>query len=501
MSLSFKHLTLISILGAVLGLALMALRVSNTLDFDQALQLITSGAEWESMYPIWKVINGQVLYTDRLKIPYNAVVYNWLFYQSYAAFTGSILNFFSLGDEWLPTVGRHFTLIGIATGIVAAFTIFLRLFETKKGWTKTFCLAFATYIATGPLIGWWTFTIRADIWALTFEMIAIACFLKYYPSRRIKAVLLLAAFCYLAWSFKQINVYAVGGAGLFLLLRRDLPALATLIGAIVSLWGATLVLGGGQYIENILFTDFTIIFSIGHGIFTLTNLAIKTLPSLVILVALLGASIISPDSRRILLRDDTVLLAVCGLFVASLLAIPASFQTGAAENYYFTLSFFMGLAAVAGIAVLTRENASSLGPIRMVSAVGWGAFVVVICSVFVGYKGVTDVRSQHIERMAHKRCLDNLPKPFFANYPYYGLPWMTPGNEPFVFSFQYLKERQAGKNFEKGGLGGLITSGRFKALALVQRPPPKTFDGASFEDFVYRPDLCAEMSILLRKSD
>jgi hypothetical protein len=153
------------------------------------------------------------------------------------------------------------------------------------------------------------------------------------------------------------------------------------------------------------------------------------------------------------------------------------------------------------IAALTRENATSLGPVRLASAVGWGAFVVVIGSVLLGYNGVTDVRGKHVERMAHKRCMDNLPKPFFSNYSYYGLPWMTPGNEPFVFSFQYITERQAGKIFEKGGIGGLITSGRFKALALVQRPPPKTFDGASFDDFVYRPDLCAEMSILLRKSD
>ena len=219
------------------------------------------------------------------------------------------------------------------------------------------------------------------------------------------------------------------------------------------------------------------------------------------LVALLGAFAISSESRRVLLGDDTVLLAVCGLFVASLLALPASFQTGAADNYYFSLSFFMGLAAIAGIAALTRENATSASAVRMATAVGWGAFVVVIGSVFLGYNGVTDVRNQHVERMAHKRCMDNLPKPFFSNYSYYGLPWMTPGNEPFVFSFQYPKERQAGKKFEKGGLGGLIMSGRFKALAFVQRPPPKTFDGASLADFVYRPDLCAEMSILLRKSD
>ena len=501
MILSFKHLTVASVVAAIAGVAVMVLRISNTVDFGEALQLITSGAEWESMYAVWKVINGQTLYTDRLQVPYNAVVYNWLFYQSYAAFTGSILHFLSLGDEWLPTVARHFTLFGVAAALVGAYTAFLQQFETKDRWTRAFCLAVAAYVATGPLIGWWAFTIRADVWALALEIIAVAWFLKNYPSRRIKAALLLAVFCYLAWSFKQINVGTVGGVGLFLLVRRDWKALAILAGAMIAFWGATFALGGAQYVENIVFADFTIIFSVDHGLYTLGNLFTKTLPGLVMLGALIGAFVVSPGSRRLLLADDAVGLAVCGMFVASLIAVPASFQTGAADNYYFTLSFFVALAAVAGIAALGQADAAAARPVRAASATGWGAFVGVIGLVLVGYAGVTDVRSQHVGLMANKRCLDSLPKPFFVNYSYYGLPWMTPGNEPFVFSFQYPRERQAGKKFENGGIGGLIAAGRFKALAFVQRPPPKIYDGASLEGYEYRPDLCPEMSILLRKSD
>jgi len=162
MTLSFRHLTVISVVGAIFCLALLALRISNAVDYDQALQLVTSGAEWESMFAIWKGINDQTLFTDRLKIPFNAVVYNWLFYQSYAAFTGGILSFLNLGDEWLPTVSRHFTLIGIATASVAATTTFLGFFNKHDRWAKAFCVASAAYIATGPLIGWWAFTSRAE---------------------------------------------------------------------------------------------------------------------------------------------------------------------------------------------------------------------------------------------------------------------------------------------------------------------------------------------------
>jgi len=496
-----KHLTLISGLGAILAFALMAFRILSVVNYDHPLQLITMTAEWESLFAIWKVINGQELYTDRLKIPFNAVIYNWLFYQSYAAFTGGILSFLKLGDEWLPTVARHLSLIGAATGFVAAYTVFLRLFETKTLWTKAFCLAFAAYIITGPLIGWWAFTARSDIWALTLEIIAVACFLKYYPSQRIHTVLLLAVFCYLAWSFKQINVYAVGGAGLFLLLRRDWTALAILVGAMVMLWGTTLIVGGDLYIENTLFTDFAIVLSISHGLFKLSQGAFNTFPILVMGGALICAAAFSATSRHILMRNDVTVFAACGLFVASLISIPASFHSGSSSNYYFTLAFFMCLTSAAGIVALARSKTTSAGPVCTASIAGWGVFIVAIFFIFSGHTGVSYMKEQHIKRTAQLRCLEKLPKPVFSDDSYYGLPWVMPGNEYFVVSFQYPVERNAGRKFEKNGVGGLISSGKFKALAFLQKPPPKVFDGAPLEDFVYRPDLCAEMSVMISKSN
>ncbi len=495
----FKSLTIFSVVAAILGFALMTLRVWSVLDYDQPLQLISTGAEWESLFAVWKVINGQELYTDRLKIPFNAVIYNWLFYQSYAFFTGLILSVLSLGDEWLPTVSRHLTLIGSATAFVAATTIFFRLFETNNRWTKAFCLAFAAYVTSGPLFNWWGFTTRADIWAFALEIVAVSCFLKYYPSRRIPAVLLLAAFCYLAWSFKQINVYAVGGAGLYLLWRRDWSALAMLTGVMSAFWGITLALGGDMYIENVLFADFTLILSLDRGLFKLSQGVFNTLPSLVMLGALFCTFIFSATSRRILARDETTVFAVCGLFVASIIAIPASFHTGSDVNYYFTLSFFMALTSVAGIAVLTRERTTSAGPLSTASAVGWGIFIVAILFIFSGFTGVTYMKEQHVTRTARMQCLEKLPRPVFIDDSYYGLPCETPGNDPFVVNYKYLNERKAGKKFEENGIGGLISSGKLKALAFIQRPPPKTFDGAPLDDFIYRPDLCAEMSVLLRK--
>ena len=494
---SFRIMTVFSILGMLLGVALIALRISNTVDFNEALQLVTSGAEWESMFAIWKVINGQQLYTDRLSLPYNAVVYNWLFYYSYAGFTETILNLLSLSDEWLPTVGRFFTLVAISSGLYGAYSVFSGLFKNKNIWTHLYSFVFSGYVAVGPMIGWWTFTIRADLWAMALEIIAVAIFLKHYRSRPIAAVLLFALLCYAAWSFKQINVYAVGAAGLFLLLNRDWKTLFTLSGVMISLWTATLLIGGPLYREAILFSDFTIIFAASQGAFNLSSLATKTTPSLTVLAALLLTYVLLPEKRRTLTGNDGVVLACCGIFVSALMAIPASFQTGAGDNYYFTLSFFMALAVVAGTAALMHDGRLPT-LIAPASILGWTIHIIAILMVLGGYKGVTDVRSQHVAHMARKQCLDKLPRPLFVDYSYFSLPWMTPGNEPFVISFQYLVEREAGKKFKQGGIGGLIDEGHFNALAFISKTTPRTYDGSDLKGYTHRPDLCDAMAVMLK---
>ena len=497
---SFRIISIISILGMLLGMALMALRIFNTVDFNEALQLVTSGAEWESMYAIWKVINGQQLYTDRLEIPYNAVVYNWLFYHSYAAFSGTILNLLTLGDQWLPTVGRFFSLFAITSGGYGAYCVFTRMYKSINVWTRVYCFAFAGYVAAGPMIGWWTFTARADLWAMALEIIAVAVFLKYYRSRPIAAVLSFSLLCYAAWSFKQINVYAVGAGGLFLLLNRDWKALFTLSGVMIFLWTATLLIGGPLYREAILFSDFTIIFAASQGAFNLSSLATKTTPSLTVLAALLLTYVLLPEKRRTLTGNDGVVLACCGIFVSALMAIPASFQTGAGDNYYFTLSFFMALAVVAGTAALMHDGRLPT-LIAPASILGWTIHIIAILMVLGGYKGVTDVRSQHVAHMARKQCLDKLPRPLFVDYSYFSLPWMTPGNEPFVISFQYLVERDAGKTFKQGGIGGLIDERHFNALAFISKATPKTYDGSDLKGYTHRPDLCDAMAVMLKKND
>lgn len=40
----------------------------------------------ESLFAIWKYVHGLAVYNDRYQPPYNAAMYNWLFYESYGFF-------------------------------------------------------------------------------------------------------------------------------------------------------------------------------------------------------------------------------------------------------------------------------------------------------------------------------------------------------------------------------------------------------------------------------
>lgn len=54
-----------------------------------------------------------------------------------------------------------------------------------------------------------------------------------------------------------------------------------------------------------------------------------------------------------------------------------------------------------------------------------------------------------------------MPEPRFSEDHRFNLPWLSPGGPPFVLAFNYGRDRQLGFAFEKGGMGGLISSGYF----------------------------------------
>lgn len=99
-----------------------------------------------------------------------------------------------------------------------------------------------------------------------------------------------------------------------------------------------------------------------------------------------------------------------------------------------------------------------------------------------GLSGHIDLLPQAEETRRDWQAWRVMPEPRFSEDHRFNLPWLSPGGPPFVLAFNYGRDRQLGFAFEKGGMGGLISSGYFRSL-VVPAGAGGTFDGASLEGY------------------
>ena len=119
--MTHRSLSWISLIGAIVAIALCVARVYSVISFSEPLQSVTSGDEQASLLAIWKVVHGQTVYTDRFRAPFTLYSYNWLFAQVYGAVVGVVSAALRLGDAWLPTIARLVTFSGACWIGVAAY--------------------------------------------------------------------------------------------------------------------------------------------------------------------------------------------------------------------------------------------------------------------------------------------------------------------------------------------------------------------------------------------
>ena len=480
-----KHIRIsngVALIGAGFCILLLALRIHGSISFLLPLQLITSGDEQSSLLAMWKVVYGQPVYHDRFQIPYDSILYNWLFYVFYGTIIKIELALFSLGDAWIPTLGRMITLSAVAAIVFIAYRSFLRALDRRVDEFRMLAAAFAIYVAAGPLIGFWAVTVRPDILAFAFDAASAAVFLAFYPRRRWTALLLFVGFSYLSWSCKQSNVYSMGAAGLFLLIRRQWVMAAALAAGMTAAFAVTLGVGSPTYVGNMLFSGYPLEFIASHGLDILKNWLSKTSPSLVLCVV-----VIVMTRRQLwsdLWRDDTILFSALGVLMTGILAGVASIQSGSGENYYFMCTFYM---AIFGIAMVGRAVPQSRLPmVLIVNTVGWISLIAAIMFPLSGKAGVVDVRDHARIYDKIPACLVGLPHPMFSDSTILSMPWITGNLDPFVLSYTYQKERAMGKIFAENGVGGLINKGYFPVLILSQNTDSPEYDGASLA--AYRVD-------------
>ena len=487
---------------------LMVVRGYYAISFLAPLQLVTSGAEYESLYVVWKYINGLTVYSDHTRIPFAGSFYNWLYYLFYGEVTNRVLRFLSLDDAWLPTITRLITIAGAIYGAWIAKHLFRQVSSAGNDFLNKIGVALAIFIFLGPLIGFFGIATQPDVWGFALDVTAIYLFLRFYDKRPLLGVVLFCLFAYLAWGFKQIFVFSTGTVGLFLLLRRDWRMLSILICLSLAGWGATLGLGTPQYIKTIIsFGGSTVTFDSAQLIRNLCNFSIKIIPISLGLFGVLLATIFSGQIKYLIANVRNSLIAseckphiglsLIGILVTGIIVLPASSKMGSAENYYFMLSFFLSLFLLS-VMSWVEKLIDWPATISLPLGFGWLLQGFAICLVFAGATGVISNHHTHEFNSRMQNCLakNNLSQPLFVANQYLSLPWMVPAKNHFVIQTNYRWDKPGGIEMEGGGIGGLIDKGYFATIVLSG----EKFDNSDLRRYLPRKEKCGVYTIFDRIS-
>lgn len=485
--------------------ALMSVRLCDIISIYEPLQLISTVDEHASLFAIWKSINGLSVYGAPEQSPYAMAFFNVLFYKAYALWAAFWLSALSLPDAWLPTVCRVLTLLGSLTGWLA-MTLTLHSVQNKISAGKVSLLplfpAFAASVLfIGPMTGFWSLTVRPDVWAVVFEIIAVAFFLRYYATRKQSAVLLAFVFLMITWLVKQPSVSVAGGIGLFLLFERQWRLLVIYSTLFIIAWALVLYFGTDAFRGSILLSRIHLDYSVTHAAKVWLNGLSKTTPLFIPLAAIFITMLMSPAFRTRFM-DSWVCRFFLIAFSASVVVVSIlCLQIGSEENYLFPSVFLAAGLLVAGYAALPRQSAAMtvINPVL----IGAAAIQTLLCGLVLSgnVSTVDSIRKFYPNWIQTTACINKLPKPLFVGDKYLSLPWMTDSAEPFVLSFTYERARAQDLKLEKGGIGGRINSGEFSTLVIPNGDRNVDYDGADLNNYILQPGKCGSLFIWSRKSD
>jgi hypothetical protein len=490
-------LQLISWLAVITCFVLLFARANGAISFSEPLLAVTSGAEEDSLLAFWKHLMGMPVAEDPHKIPYSGSAYNWLYYVLYAEIIRGFLSLLSLDTVWLSTIGRFISL-GFAAIGAAVLYVLLRRCGPNSNTVQSSAAVFSLFAFFGPLVGFWAISLHVEIAATVMSILSALVFCALYDDRPVQATIAACVFAYLAWSFKQSSIVATGALGLFLLLRQDWKNLSFAMLFHGAGWGAALILGSEAYVKLLLFkgTDKTL--ELWQFKRNIINLLVKTTPVLAAAtsIPLMFAKIERP--WRVILGNTYLLFGFCGLLTAMLITIPFSAKQGAAENYYFLLQFFIIFTSFACLNELEGRGID-LASWRAYTLFGWILSAIAVGSVLMGLNGVLSVRDRHLTHVNQRACIQGLPGPMLpiAN-PYLMLPWMSPHEPRFHLFYNYLRDRGAGRWFESGGVGILISRAYFGSIIMGAGVKPE-FDGAAFTLYQRHKKDCAGLDIYIRR--
>ena len=473
-----------AVTAVVSALVLMGLRIAGAMSFSFPVHVATSGWEEESLFAMWKYVHGKKVYDDPYNIPYSIAFFNWLFYEVYGTFIALVKSSTQLSDEWIPTIGRCLTMLGLVFGTFVSYRTFLIVTAAHSYVLRTLCILFAVYLMFGPLIGFWGITIRSDVWGMVLDICAIYLFWKFYPTRPYTAVILAAIAMFVAWSFKQVDIYSAVAVGLFLLVQLRLKPLVVLTLTYFLLVAGVIAFSTDEYLKTIFLRPAIFGFDAEVMLRNLQNFSTKSTPTVFPLAVIILTTVFLPTVRRQVWLHPTGRFFAISILPLLVTAILFSSKIGAADNYYFTVSFFAAATVLVFVKVVCEDNVLGDGVVSTrihkitvcAMGLGWCMSIAAVCVVLFGLHGIISLQPVHANYAKLRECMQKLPVPIYAPNMYASLPWMNPSTLPIITSWNYRLERKRGVAFERGGIGGMIDAGYFETLLLTDKPLTKTSD-------------------------
>lgn len=447
-------------IALALSVIVWVLRMSSAVTFDRPFLGNTSGCEEEALFSVWKAANGHEVYNNPWLPPFSASYFGWLFYEVYGWWVKAGLVVSGLEDAWLPTFTRFLTLLGL----LACIGMFYRLLQIGVGRTvalsPSLLLGLAALVFINPLFHWWAFTTRADVWALGWELAALLAAFHYAQSGRVRAVVLVGIFAFIAWSFRQTNISVLAGFGLWLLVNRRWKVLLPMVASMAVAFGVTMVMLGMNFIDsaftaNALSGDMLRSVAAANASSALTKDPLLTL-------ALGGALVLVFFAGR-WWHDETSRLVFLVAAPSFLLAAVFAAKVGASSNYYLPPAALMPLFVLVALARGGFPSLLSAG------FIGAGAAGIGLASALVlsGLSG--NLRVPGDDRLHEIKALRQMMRePVFSTDRVVNLPWILgSGADSYVYGFAYQRMLAARpEKFEQGTIADRLRGGDFGTLLL-----------------------------------
>jgi hypothetical protein len=481
----------VALLGvtAALDTLILIVRVADIFRFGHQLYIY---AEGPVLYSIWKLRNGYPLYEWPTRPSFALTLYNFLFYETYAA----IFTALGVSNQGMLMAGRFVTLAFTAAGAAAQY-VAGREFTPRSFRLPLALLAVITWF--GCLFpGIWYTSIRPDMGGVACATIAVAILLPALRTNRRWPLAAAGVAFLLGWGFKQTEIALFVATCAYLLVwRRSIAAFALLAAPFVIGIAIALAVGGSVYRANILTAP-----SINPWIpyqalywyrsLALTDLLIwgMTIYALVVLVrpGSVHGPLRSPagvPERSLALFGADLTYPALAVIVTFAIGAPLVAKIGSGRHHLLELNVAASLTCAAVLGSWWEHpkprHAWTAGTLMLVPMIAYALVLVAdrptpLATVLTLKADGTTLHQMTARDIAVRERLDavvaRMPKPVFVEDDVFALPWHSTDDRYPAFVLDYVFYGRAYTlGLVGGGVEGLFASHYFASAVLTDASP------------------------------